>query len=121
MLKSEEIQRIEKNLKKEIRKIKKVTYQGIFQACELVRGRAMEKTPVDTGNLKNSAYTKMDAGHGTSAKPTGEVGFTAKYSIYVHENLEARHPTGEAKFLEKALQESEKDIVKIIEREAGVK
>lgn len=28
------------------------------------------------------------------------VGFTAAYSIYVHENLEARHPVGQAKFLE---------------------
>lgn len=28
------------------------------------------------------------------------VGFTAAYGVYVHENLEAHHPVGQAKFLE---------------------
>jgi len=28
------------------------------------------------------------------------VGFTAAYAVYVHENLEAHHPVGQAKFLE---------------------
>lgn len=28
------------------------------------------------------------------------VGYTAAYAIYVHENLEAHHPVGQAKFLE---------------------
>lgn len=28
------------------------------------------------------------------------VGFTAAYAVYVHENLDAHHPVGQAKFLE---------------------
>ena len=28
------------------------------------------------------------------------VGYTAAYSVFVHENLEAKHPVGKAKFLE---------------------
>lgn len=28
------------------------------------------------------------------------VGFTQNYALYVHENLQARHPVGQAKFLE---------------------
>lgn len=30
------------------------------------------------------------------------IGFTAPYAVYVHENLNARHTNGEAKFLENA-------------------
>ncbi len=30
------------------------------------------------------------------------VGFSAPYAVYVHENLQARHANGEAKFLENA-------------------
>lgn len=29
-----------------------------------------------------------------------EVGYTMPYAVYVHENLEAEHPIGQAKFLE---------------------
>lgn len=31
------------------------------------------------------------------------VGYSASYAIYVHENLEAHHPTGQAKYLEAPL------------------
>lgn len=43
------------------------------------------------------------------------VGFTAEYAVYVHENLEAEHPVGQAKFLEEPLRTMIKELV------AGVK
>lgn len=33
------------------------------------------------------------------------VGFTQNYGLWVHENLEARHPVGQAKFLEQPARE----------------
>lgn len=33
------------------------------------------------------------------------VGFTQKYALVVHENLQANHPTGQAKFLEQPARE----------------
>jgi len=35
--------------------------------------------------------------------PVVEVGFSAYYAVFVHENLEARHKVGESKYLQKAI------------------
>lgn len=69
--------------------------------------------PVDTGNLKNSAFTRKAGGRGW--KVIVVVGYTAAYAIFVHENLEARHKEGkEAKFLEKPLREKRDRILGIM-------
>jgi len=38
--------------------------------------------------------------YGPSPSPAVLVGYTQSYAIYVHENLEAHHPVGQAKYLE---------------------
>jgi len=48
------------------------------------------------------------------------VGFQTSYAIYVHENLEANHPVGQAKFLEQPAREYQAEIVRII-RQAWLK
>lgn len=42
------------------------------------------------------------------------VGFTANYAVYVHENLTAYHPVGEAKFLENASRALRPQLVQMI-------
>lgn len=42
------------------------------------------------------------------------VGFKAYYAIYVHENMQAHHPNGQAKFLEVAAKNSKKEIADIV-------
>lgn len=49
--------------------------------------------------------------------PQVVVGFTAAYSIWVHENLEAHHPVGQAKFLEQPARTHAREIGRIV-REA---
>lgn len=49
--------------------------------------------------------------------PTVAVGFTAAYAMYVHENLEAHHPVGQAKFLEQPARALRDEFRRII-REA---
>ncbi len=49
-----------------------------------------------------------------------EIGCTAFYAIFVHENLEARHVVGEAKFLENAIRQELNNWLGIIERFAKV-
>ena len=48
------------------------------------------------------------------------VGFGAYYSIYVHENLEAQHKVGKAKFLEDAINEQKgiliDDLARILKK-----
>lgn len=42
------------------------------------------------------------------------VGFTQSYGIYVHENLEAVHPVGQAKFLEQPFREMRNVLYRIV-------
>lgn len=42
------------------------------------------------------------------------VGFTQSYAVYVHENLEARHPVGQAKFLEQPARELSSTLGEIV-------
>lgn len=51
-------------------------------------------------------------------EPEVEVGFSAFYALFVHENLENAHTVGEAKFLQNAIQENTSRILKIITDEA---
>lgn len=60
--------------------------------------RAVELAPIDTGLLRQSGIL-VDMGTYII------IAFTAPYSGYVHEDMNARHETGRAKFLEIALQE----------------
>jgi len=70
-------------------------------------GRAKEITPVDTGRLRSSiTWQKRD----TSV----DIGTNVEYAIFVHEDLDAFHRTGEAKFLTKAVTRHEDRIRHLI-------
>lgn len=64
---------------------------GIKKASVFLQRESMKIVPVDYGNLRASAFTRME-GEGT-AKVVGTVGYTAAYAVYVHENLDAAHGT----------------------------
>jgi hypothetical protein len=108
-----------KNLNKQIKKIEGRNEAGMRQACLLVRRRAQKKTPVDTGNLRNSAYTDVE---GQGDNTVGRIGYTAFYAPYVHEiDKNYRAPGTSWKFLELAIKESTRDIIDIIKNRAGTK
>lgn len=81
-------------------------HDDLIKLGKSILGRAIELTPMDTGLLRRSG-TLYDFGSYII------IAFTAPYAVYVHENLEIAHPRhadnpdcgGEAKFLEKAVQE----------------
>lgn len=57
------------------------------------------------------------AGKGTKAGTASViVGYTQEYAIYVHENLEAYHEVGNAKFLEIPFREIEPDVPSILRK-----
>ncbi len=66
------------------------------------------RTPLDKGPLRESL--RVDGPHIIPGRQIqGGIaagGPTAPYAIYVHEDLEADHPIGEAKFIESTLRES---------------
>lgn len=107
-----------RNLSREIRNIERRTLQGMYAAGLLVKGHSQNMTPVDKGNLKASHYVVTGK---TRSGLVVEIGCTADYSIYVHEDLDAHHNVGEAKFLENAIKNNKKRIVDTIRRLAKIK
>jgi len=105
------------NLNKEILKIHGRTAVGMRAAAEKIKGNSMALTPVDTSALRASHFVNVDT------SPTGivaTVGATQFYAIFVHENLEARHPVGQAKFLETAIKEAIPTILRLIAKFAKI-
>ena len=90
---------------------------ALYQVGEGVMTDAKLLTPVDTGNLRASGHVSPPAVQGSKVSVTLGFGGPAGsgnhggqsnaesvgYAVYVHENMEAHHPVGQAKFLESAL------------------
>jgi hypothetical protein len=128
------IEQVLRNLNHEVGRIKWRTMTGLMEAGLKVQGSAQGKVPIDTGNLRASAFTRK---HET--KPLAVVvGFTSAYAVFVHENLEQKlkgqprrsgtrkgrywDPQGRAgpKFLQRAVGENTRKIVAIIQHHAKV-
>jgi hypothetical protein len=74
---------------------------------------AIRRTPRDTGALRRSGrVTEVKKGDRTCSVSIIFGGPTAPYAVYVHEDLEAYHPVGQAKFLESVLLESRPHMAK---------
>lgn len=120
----------EKQLKRNLRRLTNVIgpqkyAKVVLNGIVAVENNSSRRTPIKSGNLRdsglgqikvpgvkqdNSLISKKRKGANgiLVADAAGAVGFTsntADYAIYVHERTELRHENGEAKFLEKALQE----------------
>jgi len=105
-----------RNLNREILGIKNRTRAGLREAALMVRRRSQQLTPVDTGNLKASAYTEVyDSWEG----PGAEIGYMAGYAPYVHE-IDKNYRVGQWKFLETALKEKSQEILEIIRKRARI-
>lgn len=122
-----------RNLNKEIKRIEGAGMAGLWDAGLQIQAASQRRVPVDTGNLKGSHYTRAESKlvrldkSGNAPDPQGsvpphavEVGATADYALFVHENLEAQHTVGEAKFLERAIDENQGGILEIIRRRAAI-
>ena len=127
------LQEVLENLNKQVEGIEGRSMDGLFDAGLQIQRAAQKdlRASVVTGNLRASAYTRrtgefvrMDDSQldrsQSAPDPSGqipngvEVGFTANYGIYVHENMEGRSP----KFLERPLRRNQKQIIEIIRRRA---
>lgn len=112
-----------------LQQFKKANRRGLQAVAIEVSGEAKRRTPVDTGRLRASiawAADDKERSHkgtwkGTTVQyrvtaPEGEarVGTNVEYAPWVHENLDAYHKTGEAKFIEKAFKEKTKKAQEIM-------
>lgn len=90
--------------------------KGLLKAGLWLQREAQQLTPVDTGALKSSAYTKV-VEDGNPSTVNVEVGFTQSYGIYVHEDPNAHHPVGQYKFLEQPAREGIGTMTGIVTKE----
>jgi hypothetical protein len=98
---------LEELLRKKLEESKKALY---IEALKIMAVSIM-RTPVDTGALRASHSVSRPETNGDDTSVTISVGGpSAPYAIYVHENLEAHHPVGQAKFLESAILEARGEI-----------
>ena len=91
---------------------------GLYAEGQKVLADSLPLVPVDTGTLRASGYVTEPKREGDQV--TIEIGFggpaakinpvsgesSDSYAIFVHENLEAHHPVGQAKFLEQPLNQA---------------
>lgn len=123
------------SINKQIGEIENLASEGLWEAGLKILGVAQKKlrASVVTGNLRASGYvrnendfTRPDPAALDAAKnepvPSDripdigvELGFTANYAIYVHENMTGRSP----KFLEQTILENQQEIVDIVRRRSG--
>jgi hypothetical protein len=102
------------NLNREVARIEGASMTGLLEAGFLVQRASQKLVPIDTGNLRASAYTRKAQGGELAV----EVGYEAAYAVYVHEILDAAHTVGQAKFLEAAVNDNRKAILDAIRRHA---
>lgn len=95
--------------------------KALQEACNEILGESMAQVPLDTSTLMLSAFweitghykTGWDAviGYGGNGDPvnpkTGKP--ASSYMVAVHEDLEAVHPIGKAKFLEDPIRDYAKE------------
>ena len=108
MIKVSGVKKALKELNKAAYDRKKATMRGLLKAGLILQADAQRRTPVDTRNLRGSAYTRKN---GDAAV---DVGYTAAYAVFVHEDLEAKHTNGEAKFLENAIKAKKAEMLAAI-------
>ena len=108
----EGLNRVMSNLSRSVSKIEGATVGGLLAGGLIIQGEAQRRVPVHYGKLRASAYTRKSP----KRKEAVEVGFSAAYALWVHENLQAKlrgqprkdgigvywGPKGEPQFLLKA-------------------
>lgn len=124
-----------RNIKLRKKEIASGMSRGLLKAGLVLQRESQRVVPVDTGNLKASAFTNLKGkDFGTSVT----VGYTANYALYVHEAVEMRlkgqqrrppakgrywDPQGraQAKFLEEPARRMVPELRRIIREEARIK
>ena len=80
--------------------------RALYAEALIEAKESMKRTPVLTGALRASTEVTLLETRDNSAATIKVGGPSAEYAVFVHENLDADHKVGQAKFLESTIQES---------------
>lgn len=106
------------------------TMGGLLAGGLKVEALSKRRVPVEYGKLRASGYSRKAMGHPLAV----EIGFSAAYAVYVHENMEMKlagqprpsglgaywSPDGRPKFLESSVRELSDEFVKTVASHAKV-
>ncbi len=109
----EQVKNFHKNY---FKKLEAAALEGMMEGGEIILNKSKELAPKDT--------TRMIRETDVVKKSNDEVHvrYNMDYSIYVHEDLEKIHPTGQAKFLKIATDEKATEVFKKVAKKAkGIK
>ncbi len=111
------LDRLARNMKKAPAVLERELHIGLGQSLLVAEAEAKRRSPVDTGNLRSSI-----AGAGGYSYVNGlqaGMGTNVKYAFWVEVNERARHPVGQAHFMQEGAESSVPFIQKIIEEVLG--
>lgn len=98
---------VRRTLERMARQIPNEVGRALYQEAQIERTESMRRTPVEYGALKGSHELEGPEIKGRDVSVTILVGGpAAPYAVYVHEDMEAFHEHGQAKFLESVILES---------------
>ena len=105
------IDKVLRNLEKINRKVEANLSESLKKGGDMVLDGSRKITPIDTGRMIQESDVK---------KITDfyyQVRYNEDYALYVHEDLEASHPSGQAKFLQTATNDKGREVIKNIGKE----
>ena len=95
------------NLRGLLQSVPKAQEGALYEFANIEMTEMKRRTPVRFGYLRNSGQVDKPEWNGDALQiKLGFGGPAAEYAVYVHEDLEAFHAEGEAKFVENVLNES---------------
>lgn len=88
----------------------------LWEEGQRIMNESVRICPIDTGRLRASRYVNPVSRE--NERFVLEMGYSADYALYVHEDLEAQHrPPTQAKYLEQPIRENLPDMQRrILER-----
>lgn len=115
MMKVTGVKNVVRNMDGATKRVGVGLHQGLVATGLFIQRESQILCPIEFGLLRNSAFTRAT---GEGAFTEVEVGYTAGYAVYVHENLDARHAPGtSAKFLEIPVKQYRPEMLKLIKAE----
>jgi len=103
---------VQVNISRLIRENWKDAKKALLQEGNIILNDSIKQTPVEFGDLRRSGT--VEEVKDTKKEYEIAIGFNTTYAAAVHEDLNAHHPVGKAKYLEDPLMARVDDIPKNI-------
>lgn len=88
-------------------RIRAATTDGLLDAAEIVKQEAIQRAPLDTGYLRNTAEAQAEGNEAA-------VSFDGEYAVIQHEAVGFHHQDGEAKYLENSVIAKQAEVAAVI-------